>query len=156
MSFDRSRMGKCWSRWLQIMKADPQMPEGPVLTGTLMFSELHSLPIASVNLPSVHSYSLPTSLSFFISPWPSLFLPTFMTIIFLWPFIYFLWPHMPREGRSCLGNITKPSSGLNYPRFYLVPLAGQGVHLWCAQEDAKWAPLVNPAFMERNVWNALG
>lgn len=39
------------------------MPEGPGLTGSLMFSEIHSLLIAHVNLSSVHSFSLPTSLS---------------------------------------------------------------------------------------------
>ena len=48
------------------MKADPQMPEGPGLTGSLMFSEIHSLPIASVNLSSVHSFSLPMSLSLYL------------------------------------------------------------------------------------------
>lgn len=49
----------------QIVKADPQMPEGPALVGTPMFSKLHSLSVATVNLSSVHSLFLPISLSLY-------------------------------------------------------------------------------------------
>lgn len=38
-----------------------------------------------------------------------------------WPCIYSFLPHMPCEGRSCLGNIMRLSSGLSHPTSILFP-----------------------------------
>lgn len=71
----------------QIMKTDPQMPEGLVLVDTPMFSELHSLSTDNVNFFSVHSLSLSLAafVSLFISQWFSHF-PHLLTIIPFDPF----------------------------------------------------------------------
>jgi hypothetical protein len=75
------------------------MPEGQVLWGILWGSESHSLPIASVNLFSVLSTSVPH--------WPSASLPTFMTVISLWLFNYSFLPHMSYQSNSFSGNIVR-------------------------------------------------
>lgn len=104
-------MGICSSHWPQIMKADAQIPEGPVLVGTPVFSDLHSLSIASVIFIFCF-LSLPVYLSLYLIALH--FLPTFDNYS-LRPFMYSFLPHMPHEGPSCLGNIVRPSSGLSHP-----------------------------------------
>lgn len=94
------------------MKADAQIPEGPVLVGTPVFSDLHSLSIANVILSSVYFLSLPVYLSLYLIALH--FLPTFDKYS-LRLVMYAFLPHMPHEGPSCLGNIIRPSSGLSHP-----------------------------------------
>lgn len=128
MRFDRSGMEICLSHWPQIMKADSQKPKGIVLgASTSVFSELHSLPIASVNLSSV--YFLSAYVSFFIFHW----LPfSLLTIIPFDPFCILSCNicHVRAEAdlRTLLGLLGWIT------HFFFVPLV-QRTHLWYAQED---------------------
>lgn len=95
------------------MKVDPQMPERPVCAGTWMYTELQTLSGTQVNLSSVPCLSLPVSLIFFRTHWPSLFLPTLVAFIFLWPLIYSFLPLTPCEARRCLGSTMRHSLRLS-------------------------------------------
>lgn len=98
-------------------KLTPRDQKDQFLGGPPVFSALHNLSIANVILSSVHFLSLPVSLSFLISRCPSLFPHFSLTFDYysLRPFMYSFLPHMLCEGRSCLGNIIRPSSGLHHP-----------------------------------------
>lgn len=123
---------------------------------SLMFSEIHSLPIASVTLSSVHSFSACVSL--FISPWLSLFSPPLQLSSFFDPLCIISCHLSHVRAKAALGTLWAPLQGqitlvlsysLSSTRSSFVMCSGRWVHRW------KWAPLHNPTFMEKNFGAAL-